>query len=180
MPNKTKPRKKVNKIKHVVKIIPKKKEIVIVVPKKRTIKKVPNLIPRNNKLKKKTENWLQKTKLLSSALEYASLANPIAKFGLHYARSQGYGRKRGGAIRRHISSSKNTPANVSNSSSWGTRLKDTAYKYRYPLGTAAFFAVRHLSKDGPLERLPYGVQVFRGLRPRRVFRGEDLPGYQQD
>lgn len=158
MPKQTK--RKVVKKKPLVKITintPSKKRTPIIKTKKGI-----KVIPRNNTIKKKSENWLQKTKLISSLLETASFAHPIAKFGLNFARSQGYGRKRGGAIHRNIIS--NTIP-TSKKPSWGSRIKTTASKYgKYaiPLVMAGVLA----SRGTRHHEIPYAGESLRAQYER--------------
>ena len=163
-------------------IMPKKKKrnVVVVNKKKKPLvkitintvskKRVPliktkrgiKVIPRTSPIKNKSENWLQKSKLISSVLETSS--NPIAKIGLHFARSHGYGRRRiyGGSTRRINQPSDNVTIKKP---SWGSKARNVMSKYgKYaiPLAMAAMVAsrgVRHYE-------MPYAGDALRAQYER--------------
>lgn len=160
---KVEPQKKKKQV--IIKIEPSNKKPIVKARKKtiiRTNNKGIKVIPRSSEIKNKSEDWLKKTKIISSALEYASLAHPLAKFGLHYARSQGYGRNRGGggSLRRTISSYYPSLNNTGNGSNWKSRAKTTISKYgKYaiPLVMAGVIASRGRRHN----EIPYAGDVLR-------------------
>lgn len=187
MPNKKKyVVKKQPKKKPVPKTVPKKKPVVKKVPQKEQIiitakvvaKKKPKIkinkqgikvIPKNNVLRNKSENWLQKSKVVSTFLDYAGMTNPVAKFGSHYARVHGYGRKRiGGGIRRNIYPSVGVkPVNISSDKpSWKTRAKTTMSKYGKYAIPIALVASMAASRGVRHNEIPFAGDVLRQAHER--------------
>lgn len=96
-----------------------------------------------SRLKKNSENWLQKSKLISSALQYAGMTNPVANFGMQFAKYHGYGKGRNRTVHPYFSRS--SAVNVGGTSRWD-KIKNTAYKYRVPLiATAGYVAKKIIS-----------------------------------
>jgi hypothetical protein len=158
------------KRRNVVVVNKKKKPLVKIIINPSTKKKLPiirtkkgvKVISKNNVIKNKSENWLQKSKLISSVLGTSS--NPIAKIGLHFAQSHGYGRRRiyGGSTRRINQPSDIVPIKKP---SWGSKARNVMSKYgKYaiPIAMAAMVA----SRGTKHHEIPYAGDALRAQYER--------------